>query len=244
MSRDCYDDCIAFLDEQLGRLLDALQAQGLLENTEVIITSDHGESFGDHGSFGHSYTVNFDEVGVPLVILSPGAPRGREVDNPVSLRDLPATVVDRLGLSADSPFPGRSLATCWEPAPGQAAPEPTTPALSEQADATSLQPQPSRGPGNGGVQMSLVASGMHYIRNGRGAEQFYDLRIDPYEQTNLIRHGYDEPKVDVFRKMLLKVLDDNPGSVEAENAYLKAYRQRLKALVPGQDATLARTASE
>ena len=92
--------------------------------------------------------------------------------------------------------------------------------------------------------MSLVASGMHYIRNGRGAEQFYDLRIDPYEQTNLIIRGYDEKKVAVFRKMLLEVLDDNHGSVEAEDAYLKSYRQRLRALVPGPDATLAKTAAE
>ncbi len=49
MARDCYDDCIAFLDEQLGKLLEELERQGLLDNTLVIITSDHGEAFGDHG---------------------------------------------------------------------------------------------------------------------------------------------------------------------------------------------------
>ena len=113
MARDCYDDCIAYLDEQLGRLLDELERQGLLANTDVIITSDHGEAFGDHGILGHSYSVNLDEIGVPLVILSPDAPAGREVYSPVSLRDLPATVVDRLGLSDGSPFPGRSLAAYW-----------------------------------------------------------------------------------------------------------------------------------
>src|SRR5262249_19120194 len=64
LARDCYDDCIAFLDEQLGRLLGTLERQGILENTVVIITSDHGESFGDHGAFGHSYSVFLDEVGV------------------------------------------------------------------------------------------------------------------------------------------------------------------------------------
>ena len=52
MARDCYDDCIAFLDEQLGKLLDELQRQGLLDNTLVIITSDHGEAFGDHRLYG------------------------------------------------------------------------------------------------------------------------------------------------------------------------------------------------
>ena len=75
LARDCYDDCIAFLDEQLGRLLDQLRRQGLLDNTVVIITSDHGEAFGDHGHFGHGPGVFLEEVGVPLVILSPGARR-------------------------------------------------------------------------------------------------------------------------------------------------------------------------
>ncbi len=152
-------------------------------------------------------------------------------DSPVSLRDLPPTVVDLLGLSADAPFPGRSLAAFWGPATGRKPTETATPGFSEQADATALHPEHPIGLANAGVQMSLVASGMHYIRNGRGAEQFYDLRVDPYEQTNLVKPGYETPGVDVFRKMLLKVLDENPGSIEAENAYLKAYRQRLQALV-------------
>ena len=113
MARDCYDDCIAFLDEQLGKLLDELQRQGLLDNTLVIITSDHGEAFGDHRLFGHGNSVYLDEIGVPLVILSPGAPAGRVVVAPVSLRDLPATVLDQLGLADGSPFPGHSLAAYW-----------------------------------------------------------------------------------------------------------------------------------
>ena len=141
MARDCYDDCIAFLDEQLGRLLDELQGQGLLDNTDVIITSDHGEEFGEHAFFGHAHNTNLDAIGVPLVILSPRAPAGRVVMNPVSLRDLPATVVDLLGLSDGSPFPGRSLTAYWDPGPGQLA-ESTSPALTEQAEAAAFQPQP------------------------------------------------------------------------------------------------------
>lgn len=57
LARDCYDDCIAFLDEQLGWLLDELSGQGLLDNTLVIITSDHGESFGDHGLYLHGTSL-------------------------------------------------------------------------------------------------------------------------------------------------------------------------------------------
>ena len=51
MARDCYDDCIAFLDDQLGQLLDRLEGPGALENTLVILASDHGEWFGDRASF-------------------------------------------------------------------------------------------------------------------------------------------------------------------------------------------------
>ena len=137
MLRDCYDDCVFYLDQQLGRLLEALKSQGLLDNTHVFITSDHGESMGDHEIFGHSYTVYLDEIGVPLVILSPRAPAGTHVSTPVSLRDLPATVVDLVGLQAESPFPGHSLAAYWglPAAPGrQGHPAISTPAFAEQAD--------------------------------------------------------------------------------------------------------------
>jgi arylsulfatase A-like enzyme len=231
MARDCYDDCIAFLDDQLGRLLEELGRRGLLENTEVIIASDHGEAFGDHGILGHSSSVNLDEVGVPLVILSPAAPAGRVVDSPVSLRDLPATVVDRLGLSAGSPFPGRSLAVYWGLAPGRVPAVPTTPAFSEQANAIAFQPHRGRGPGHPGFQMSLVASGQHYIRDGLGAERLYDLRIDPFEMVNLMGSTRGSQGVQPFRRMLLDLLTDNPGSIEVENAYMKAFRQGLKSLV-------------
>ena len=91
-------------------------------------------------SRGHSYTVNLDEIGVPLVILSPRTPAGTQVSTPVSLRNLPATVVDLVGLQAGSPFPGHSLAAYWGlPAvPGQVLAAITTPAFSEQADPSAL----------------------------------------------------------------------------------------------------------
>lgn len=232
MARDCYDDCIAYLDGQLGLLLEELHGRGLLENTMVIITSDHGEAFGDHGVFGHGYDLHLEEIGVPLVILSPGAPAGRVVGASVSLRDLPATVVDQLGLSGGSPFPGRSLAGYWEPAAGSEAPGITTPAFSEQTNAATLPFSPRSGPEYGGFQMSLVALGWHYIRNGRGAEGLYDLRLDPSELVNLANAPHGRQAVGVFRRMLLELLTENPGSPRAEDAYLGALRRDLRSLVP------------
>ena len=75
-ARDAYDDCVADLDEQLGRLIDELDRRGVLEQTWVIITSDHGESFGEHaGVFWHGTSLYETELHVPLVIIPPTADR-------------------------------------------------------------------------------------------------------------------------------------------------------------------------
>jgi arylsulfatase A-like enzyme len=231
MARDCYDDCIAFLDEQLGRLIDQLRSRGLLDDTVVIIASDHGEAFGDHKRYGHSSDLHLDEIGVPLVILSPGAPAGRVVDNPVSLRDLPATVVDQIGLAAGSPFPGQSLASYWHSSPGQMQAGNATPALSDLATATAFELQPAGARGHNGFQMSLLASGHHYIRDGVGMETLYDLKKDPFEQANLIGTSSGDNAVAAFRKLLFDVLTANPGSIEVETAYLKTFKRELESQI-------------
>jgi arylsulfatase A-like enzyme len=223
MARDCYDDCIAFLDHQLGELLDELHRQGLLDNTLVIITSDHGEAFGEHLFFGHGNALYLDEIGVPLVILSPGAPAGRVVVGPVSLRDLPATVLDQLGLADGSPFPGHSLAAYWRLTPGQKPPL-ISPAISEQVIAAASELQT----GLCAFQLSLVAQGRHYFRGDSGREHLYDLNSDRYEQVNLVNSPGGGQLVRAYRRMLLDALTANPGSIEAENAYLGAYKQWLK----------------
>jgi arylsulfatase A-like enzyme len=234
MARDCYDDCIAYLDDQLGRLLDELQRQGLLADTEVIITSDHGEEFGEHGMIGHSHSAGVEEIRVPLVILSPGAPAGRRVFHPVSLRDLPATVVDRLGLSEGSPFPGRSLASYWKLPAGQVPAEPTTPAFSEQANRAArmlLTPQAGRGGVWPGFRMSLVAWNLHYIRDGEGGEELYDMVGDAYESRNLLTSEAHGPVLRAFRAMLLDVLTESPGSTAVERTYLQDFRRSLESVV-------------
>jgi arylsulfatase A-like enzyme len=243
MARDCYHDCIAYLDEETGRLLETLQGQGLLGDTDVIITSDHGEEFGEHLFFGHAHNTNLDAIAVPLVILSPRAPRGRVVHSPVSLRDLPATVVDLLGLSDGSPFQGRSLTAYWGTAPRKL-PEITSPALTEQAEAAAFVARPRNVREHPGFQMSLVAAGHHYIRHGMGLEQLYDLRVDPLERENLIASTIGAKRVGAFRRMLLDVLMKNPGSVEVEKAYLEPYRKWLEALVAAPPEPVATTAAK
>ena len=131
MATDVYDDCISYLDRRLGILLEELSRRGVLDDTLVIVTSDHGEHLGDHLLFFHGCSLYRQLVQVPLVIVDPkGVPADRVVAEPVSLRDVPATVVDLLGLGRDAPFPGRSLARFWR-RPDQAVAPPAEPLLME-----------------------------------------------------------------------------------------------------------------
>jgi len=93
-ARAAYYGLITYLDDKIGRLLDALHEQGLAENTVVIHTSDHGESLGEHGLWRK---MNFYEQAarVPLQISWPGVlPGGRRVPDVVSLVDVTTTIVD------------------------------------------------------------------------------------------------------------------------------------------------------
>ena len=207
---------------------------GLLDNTVVIITSDHGEAFGDHGHFGHGPGVYLDEIGVPLVILSPGAPAGRVVESPVSLRDLPATVVDLLGLPAGSPFPGRSLAAYWHRARRQMCRRRSPPQpFQRRSTRPSSNSCLGAAAGTSGSGCPWWPQGHHYLRDSIGTEALYDLRKRSVRtgQSWWALHTTTKPW-SLFRKMLLEVLTDNPGSIEVDKAYLEAYKQGLQALIP------------
>src|SRR5262249_54461200 len=145
------------------------------DNTLVIIAADHGEHLGDHLLFFHGCSLYRQLVQVPLVIVDPtGVPAGRVVAEPVSLCDIPATVVDLLGSSRDAPFPGESLARFWksDPETKRAAPKP----LLMETNKPILLTNQGREPAAKGAMKSLVAGGMHYIRSGDGSEELYVLK--------------------------------------------------------------------
>jgi arylsulfatase A-like enzyme len=218
---DAYDECVADLDEQLGVLFDDLERRGILKNTWLIVVADHGESFGEHeGVFCHGTSLYQTELHVPLLIVPPGgvAPK-RVIEETVSLRDLPATVVDFLGMTIDSPFPGDSLVQLWngnhrESGAGEVT---TSQAL---AEVVPLDPQ-TNGPASPSKKVwplgGLANGGWSYLRrDGDVYEEMYDLRTDPKERQNLAADPAARPTLDRMRTQLQK-LTNGPLTPERFN---------------------------
>jgi arylsulfatase A-like enzyme len=198
--RDSYESCIAYLDRQVGRLFEALAQRGVLHNTLVIITSDHGEHLKERGFCGHGLSLYREEVHVPLLVIPPGKPTaGRVVDAPVSLRELAATTVDLVGLPGRSPFPGKSLARMWRDDPHRISDH--APVLSE-VDHLETHAPTVNVPASLGTVKSVLADGKVYIRNGNGSEELYDLITDPREERNLVDVAAHRASVARLRKTL------------------------------------------
>ena len=199
---DSYDRCISYLDDQIGRLFEALERRGLLRDTLVVITSDHGEHLGEQALYGHGCSLYLSELHVPLLIIAPGTvPEGRVIAEPVSLRDLPATIVDRLGLQARFPFPGRTLARTWSRDPGSCVAS-TEPILSELSCPPEADPNHGESPARLGPMKSLVDKNYHYIRNGKGREELFDHQRDPDENHDLAGSPAAAAVLERFRESL------------------------------------------
>jgi len=102
-----YYGMVSCMDEMTGQILLELEQGGLMENTCVIYTSDHGESLGEHGLFYKQCSYE-GAVGVPLVMAGPGIPKGNVIKEPVSLVDLYPTIMDVAGLETEKDRPGTS----------------------------------------------------------------------------------------------------------------------------------------
>lgn len=96
-----YINACRHLDSQLGRIVDHLATTGLLENTIVLITGDHGEEFMEKGRWGHNSTFAQEQIRVPLIIYRPGAVPA-DIDALTSHLDIPATLLTLLGAQSPS----------------------------------------------------------------------------------------------------------------------------------------------
>jgi arylsulfatase A-like enzyme len=206
---DAYDDCIADLDEQVGKLIDMLNRHGVLEHTCLIVVSDHGESFGEHSNvFCHGTSLYDTEVRVPLLIIPPSKMKtatGLAIREPVSLRDIAATIVDMAGLTTGSPFPGDSLARFWKN------PSPASGGVGS-ASLSELVPNDPKNRNYWGLpaslppRASLKDSEWSYMRREvEVGEQLYHLTEDAREQHNVAQ----DPSVQDTLRRLRASLDQS-----------------------------------
>jgi arylsulfatase A-like enzyme len=178
---DGYDGSISYVDAEIESLIRRLSARGLLDHTALVIASDHGEAFGEHGLFGHGQNVYRHLVHVPLILRLPASiPAGRRVQAPVSLLDLPATILDILDLANQGIFPGRSLVPCWS---GDEAARGESPALVESLPG--IVPEPGLPLGRRGGMISFLNADTQIIYNEEGTLELYKFRQDPEERVNL-----------------------------------------------------------
>jgi len=167
-----YDGEIAYVDQQVGRIFQALRSSGEWDRTLVVATSDHGESLGEHGELTHSYTLYDAVLKVPLLVRGPGVPAARRLPQVVSAIDVAPTILARAGLPPLSDADGRDLSPLWDAEPGFAA----RPAYAETL-ATQLD--------HGWAPLFALRSDRHlYVRAPRA--ELYDVREDPRQLANLL----------------------------------------------------------
>jgi arylsulfatase A-like enzyme len=165
---DEYDRAIRELDDQVAGFLRELEGLGVAENTFVVVISDHGEAFGEHGRFGHGLVGNEEQLKIPLVIRGPGVAAGRRVDTPVSITDVTPTLLDLLDVPWIPGMQGRSL----RGAIGGRVAEP-------------LEAKP--------IYFSWIGNRTRGVREDHwkllqqaGESKLYDLSNDPYERSPVL----------------------------------------------------------
>jgi len=163
--RAAYEETIAGQDADVGALLDDLRRRGVLERTLVVITSDHGELFGEHGMFTHGNSIYWRTLHVPLVIAWPGhVPSGQKVTETVSLRDLAATILGLAFPGSPSGLPGNPL-----PMAGDTTRAPSLPLSELSVEEFTRNARTMR---NGALQ-SLASANWQYLRAANGHEEVF-----------------------------------------------------------------------
>lgn len=215
-ARAAYFACVDYLDEILGDLLALLARDGLLENTVVVYTSDHGELAGEHGLWWKN-SWHEASARVPLIVQTPAqrqaaAPSAR-LDTPVSLADLFPTLCGLAGIEPPPGLDGRDLSGSI--ASGQ-----------EPADAPVFVDNPLPRWGEG-AEHRIVREGRYkYVGfRGIGPDLLFDLEADPLEQRNLVERGTAEEQATGQR---LRALIDRTWDFDAAEAQRQQDAEALR----------------
>ena len=216
-----YYGLCSFMDEQAGKVLDALSAFGLSGNTRVIYTSDHGDALGQRGLWGKS-TLYEETCGVPLVVAGDGIPQGRVIDTPANLVDIYPFIIDSIGASGagmvEPDHPGVSIARL---------------AHGERPERTVLSEYHGMGSTTGAF---AIRHGRYkYVHYVAYRPQLFDLEADPDEAEDLSADPRHSGAMEVCEATLRALL--SPELVDA-----RAKRRQAEQLDRhgGREAVIAR----
>ncbi len=178
--RTLYDRRVEHVDRVVGLLLDGMREAGLDERTMVVLGSDHGERFGEHGGFAHGPDVYEELLRVPLIVAGPGVAPGHRVDEQIGLIDLAPTLLNLLGVPVPPSFEGRSFVGMVRGEPVSGCPWVFCESMHAGGRASRVG-EPDR--------FRLVACRSPQLKLIRDDEvlecELYDLAADPGERVNL-----------------------------------------------------------
>lgn len=208
-ARGAYFACISYLDEVIGDLLVRLDRSGLLENTVIVYTTDHGELAGEHGVWWKN-SWHEASARVPLIMSTPDQRAGRvparRVETPVGLYDIFPTLCGLTGTALPSGLDGASLTSSLE-----SGSEP--PARMIVSDAL----VPRWGPG---TEYRMVRRGrLKYIRFRHAEPLLFDVAADPGEQRNLLKRGippHQQAEADALRAFAESSMDFDAAEAQRE----------------------------
>lgn len=229
-----YDGEIAWTDQYVGRMLDDLDALGLRESTIVVLVSDHGTEFFEHGRKAHRQTLYDEVIRIPLIVRHPGriAPGRRHADQ-VRIIDVLPTIMDLAGLGEPPDVMGQSLAPLFSGAELRR----DTLAISELfSDSRRLTPDGRWEPRNPGFPLQQRLRSFrradHKLINdlNRQRAELFDLRVDPGEQRPLADHDAAESRDAEQGRAWLRAFMRAWPAGDAESAIPPEVLAKLKSL--------------
>jgi len=212
-----YFGLVSYLDENIGKLLRALEDGGFAEDTVVMYTSDHGDNLGARGLWGKS-TMYEEIAGVPFLLAGPGIPAGRVIDTPVSHVDAFPTLMEIAGEQMPSGFPGFSLTRISEGF------KPERTVLSEY-----------HGMGSSTGAFAVRVGKWKYVHYAKYGPQLFDLENDPEETMDLAEDPRHAKVLEQCRTALYRICD--PQEVDRR---ARARQAELIAANGGREAVIQR----
>ncbi len=211
-----YDGSLAYLDDQIGQLIDRLKTLGIYENTMIVITSDHGEAFGERDLMEHSVSVYQDQISVPLLIKFPNTHAARQLEETVSHVDLLPTILNAVGLPVPEGMQGLDLRGMNGAGSRNVISESFRNAMFVDWNRRFNR-----------TETSMVSGRMKLIVSTAGKRELYDLAVDPQERTNLATTA--DAGADIERQLAAWMKSVTPKARAIGNAG-DINLQRLKSL--------------